>query len=43
MIALNIDGESLVNKAREIRVRNKFQLIELIRSAIFTLIYGSML
>lgn len=37
MIALNIDGESLVNKAMEIRIRNKFQLIELIRSVIFTI------
>ena len=37
MIALDIDGESLVNKSMEIRIRNKFQLIDPIRSAIFTI------
>lgn len=37
MIALNIDGESLVNKAMEVQIRNKFQLLDLIRSAIFTI------
>lgn len=35
MIALNIDGLNIVNTAMEIRINNKFRLIELIRSAIF--------
>lgn len=37
MIALDIDRESLVNKSMEIQIRNKFQLIDRIRSAIFTI------
>lgn len=35
MIAVNFEGEIIVNKAMEIRAKNKLQLIELLRDAIF--------
>lgn len=35
MIAVNFEGKIIVNKAMEIRTKNKLLLIELIRAAIF--------